>query len=109
MTPSAGLGGTVDLSNHNTLGKARVIGLRARYDGEIREGRAYYSQPSLRYFPVQLTGAVYVFEDRNPSTNLTRRFSVDRKGRFDRGRNEASRPVRVGLRLPVRTGAHARP
>ena len=75
-----GLGGIFDLSNHNTLGKARVIGLRARYDGEIREGRAYYSQPSLRYFPVQLTGAVYFFEDRNPSTNLTRRFNVDRKG-----------------------------
>ena len=75
-----GPGGTVDLSNHNTLGKARVIGLRGRYDGEIREGRAYYSQPSLRYFPVQLTGAVYVFEDRNPETTLTQRFDIERKG-----------------------------
>jgi outer membrane protein assembly factor BamA len=75
-----GLGGTLDLSNHNTLGKARVIGLRARYDGEIREGRAYYSQPSLRYFPVRLTTAVYVFEDRNPETALTRRFDIERRG-----------------------------
>jgi outer membrane protein assembly complex protein YaeT len=75
-----GPGGTVDLSNHNTLGKARVIGLRARYDGEIREARAYYSQPSLRYLPVQLTGTVYFFEDRNPSTTTTRSFTVARKG-----------------------------
>ena len=75
-----GPGGTVDLSNHNTLGKARVIGLRARYDGEIREARAYYSQPSLRYVPVQLTGTVYFFEDRNPSTTTTRSFTVARKG-----------------------------
>ena len=75
-----GPGGTFDLSNHNSLGKARVIGLRGRYDGEVREGRVYFSQPSLRYFPVELTGAVYLFEDRNPSTTLTRRFNVDRKG-----------------------------
>jgi outer membrane protein assembly complex protein YaeT len=75
-----GPGGTVDLSNHNTLGKARVIGVRARYDGEIREARAYYSQPSLRYLPVQLTGTVYFFEDRNPSTTTTRSFTVARKG-----------------------------
>ena len=36
-----GLGGIVDLSNHNSLGKARVVGLRARYDAQFREGRAY--------------------------------------------------------------------
>ena len=83
-----GLGGTFDISDHNTLGKARVIGLRARYDGEIREGRAYFSQPSLRYFQVELTGAVYTFEDRNPPTTLTRRFNVSRRGASIEGETE---------------------
>ena len=104
-----GPGGTVDLSNHNTLGKARVIGLRARYDGEIRDARAYYSQPSLRFLQVQLTGTVYFFEDRDPSTTTHAKLHCRPGGRVDRRRNDAARSVSVGLRLPVQTGAHAEP
>jgi outer membrane protein assembly complex protein YaeT len=83
-----GLGGSLDVSDHNTLGKARVIGFSTRYDGEIREGRAYINQPALRYFPVELTGAVYTFEDRHPPTTLTRRFNVARKGASIDGETE---------------------
>ena len=95
-----GPGGTVDLSNHNTLGKARVIGLRARYDGEIREGRAYYSQPTLRYLPVQLTGTVYFFEDRNPSTTSTRSFTVAERAHRSRARRHCAMGP-SGIRLPL--------
>jgi outer membrane protein assembly complex protein YaeT len=83
-----GPGGSADLSNHNTLGKGRVIGVRGRYDGEVREGRVYFNQPSLRYFPVELTAAVYTFEDRNPPTTLTRRFNVSRRGASIDGETE---------------------
>src|SRR4029453_12804727 len=30
-----GIGGIFDVSNHNSLGKARVVGLQSRYDGEL--------------------------------------------------------------------------
>lgn len=75
-----GAGGILDISNHNSLGKARVIGLRSRYDAHLREGRVYMSQPSLRYFPIQTTATVYYRDERNPSTTLTQAFNVTRQG-----------------------------
>ena len=75
-----GVGGIFDVSNHNSLGKARVIGLQSRYDGELREARIYMSQPSLRYWPLKTTGSLYYREELNPPTDLTRAFDVRRKG-----------------------------
>lgn len=75
-----GVGGVFDISNHNSLGKARVIALRSRYDSQLREARASLSQPSLRYWPIQTTGTVYFRQERNPATELTDGFDVDRKG-----------------------------
>ena len=75
-----GLGGIFDISNHNSLGKARVIGLQSRYDGQLREARLYISQPSLRYWPLKTTGNLYFREELNPPTNLTDPFDVSRKG-----------------------------
>ena len=49
-TPSAASGGIFDISNHNSLGKAREIGLRSRYDRQLHEGRLYINQPALTYF-----------------------------------------------------------
>jgi len=48
-----GAGGIAEFTNRNSLGAARLLGLRARYDAEVREFRAYFSQPLLRSFPVQ--------------------------------------------------------
>jgi outer membrane protein assembly complex protein YaeT len=75
-----GLGGIFDVSAHNMLGKARVIGLRSRYDGEVREARGYISQPSLRYWPIATTGSIYWREERNPETEMTGRFDISRRG-----------------------------
>jgi outer membrane protein assembly complex protein YaeT len=75
-----GPGGVFDVSNHNSLGKARVLGWHSRYDSQQREARAYFSQPSLLYWPIETTAAVYYAEERNPNTDLTRRFHVDRLG-----------------------------
>jgi outer membrane protein assembly complex protein YaeT len=75
-----GIGGILDVSNHNTLGKARVIGLRSRYDAQLREVRGYIHQPSLRYWPIQTIGNLYFSEQRYPTTDLTERFNIDRKG-----------------------------
>jgi outer membrane protein assembly factor BamA len=49
----------VDFSNRNSLGSARVLGFRVRYDGRLREARTYFSQPLLRRFPVKTLGSAY--------------------------------------------------
>jgi outer membrane protein assembly factor BamA/autotransporter translocation and assembly factor TamB len=75
-----GFGGIVDVSNHNTLGKARVLGLSGRYDASLREGRVYFTQPSLRYWPVATTASVYYTEERNAESELADPFNIDRFG-----------------------------
>ena len=97
-----GLGGILDLSNHNSLGNARVVGIRSRYDRQLTDGRLYLSQPSLRYFPVALTGSVYYREDRNPTTEITRAFNVSRKGVSIQAERELAQRLRLDLRLSLR-------
>jgi outer membrane protein assembly complex protein YaeT len=75
-----GLGGIFDVSNHNSLGKARVVGIRTRYDGQLREVRGYMSQPSLRSWPVRTTATLYYREERNPETTFVDAFNFDRRG-----------------------------
>jgi outer membrane protein assembly factor BamA len=75
-----GLGGILDFSVHNALGKARVIGAQGRYDSEIHEARVYFSQPSLRSWPRKTTASVYFREDLNPPTEQTDPFDISRQG-----------------------------
>ena len=75
-----GLGGILDLSVHNSLGKARVFGMQGRYDSEIHDGRVYVSQPSLRSWPRKTTASVYFREDLNPPTEQTDPFDISRQG-----------------------------
>ena len=74
------LGGIFDASLHNVFGKARVLGFAGRYDARLREGRIYMSQPTLRHWPIQTTAAVYYTEERNPETQISSAFNVDRRG-----------------------------
>ena len=75
-----GVGGLFDISSHNMLGGARVVGLRARYDGQLKDGRIYFNQPALRYIPFKTTASVYFREDLSPPTDITRAFTASRKG-----------------------------
>lgn len=75
-----GIGGIFDVSNHNSLGKARVVGLQSRVDGQLTDARAFISQPSLRYWPIETIASVYYTDQRNPETDLSRRFNIDRRG-----------------------------
>jgi outer membrane protein assembly complex protein YaeT len=75
-----GLGGILDFSIHNSLGKARVFGMHGRYDSEIHEARVYVSQPSLRSWPRKTTASVYFREDLNPPTEQTDPFDISRQG-----------------------------
>lgn len=75
-----GPGGIVDVSNRNMLGSARVMGMRVRYDSQLREGRLYFSQPSLLRFPLRTIASPYVSYERNPATEDADPFNVDRVG-----------------------------
>jgi outer membrane protein assembly factor BamA/autotransporter translocation and assembly factor TamB len=75
-----GIGGIFDVSQHNWLGGARVVGFQARYDKQLRDGRIYITQPALTYLPFKTTGSVYFREDLSPPTELTRAFNASRKG-----------------------------
>ena len=75
-----GIGGILDVSHHNWLGGARVIGLQSRYDRQLHDGRIYINQPSLTSLPVATTGSIYFREDLSPPTEITRAFNASRKG-----------------------------
>ena len=76
-----GLGGILDVSQHNWLGGARVIGLQARVR-PATEGRPHLHQPAgaAPRCRSQTTGSIYFREDLNPPTEITRAFNANRKG-----------------------------
>jgi outer membrane protein assembly complex protein YaeT len=45
---NSGMGFIADFENRNSLGSARVLGLRTRYDGDLQEIRLYLTQPVWR-------------------------------------------------------------
>jgi outer membrane protein assembly complex protein YaeT len=69
-----GPGGIVDISNRLSLGSARVLGFRTRYDSDLREARLNFSQPLLRRFPLKTTGTVFYRRE------LRETFITDRVG-----------------------------
>ena len=74
-----GVGGIFDISNRNSLGGARELGLRSRYDKQLHDGRIYLNQPALKYLP-KTTASVYFREELNPPTEITDPFDTSRKG-----------------------------
>jgi outer membrane protein assembly factor BamA len=75
-----GPGVIVDIDNRNSLGSARTLGLRTRYDSQLQEARLYFSQPLLRRFPVKTIVTPYWRRERNPATVESDAFDVDRLG-----------------------------
>lgn len=69
-----GPGFIADLANRNSLGAARVLGLRTRYDSEIQEGRLYFSQPVLRGLPLRTNATSFIRREIRPT------FMTDRTG-----------------------------
>lgn len=77
-----GPGFIADLTNRNTLGSARVLGFRTRYDPEFRELRGYLSQPLLRRWPIKTNFIGFTSrENREAASFITDRtgFSVNQE------------------------------
>ncbi|MBL8229868.1 MAG: translocation/assembly module TamB domain-containing protein [Bryobacterales bacterium] len=78
-----GPGGIADISNRNSLGSARVLGFRGRYDADLREGRLYFAQPLLRRFPVKTVATTFFRRELQPAFRTDRvGFSVQEEARF---------------------------
>lgn len=75
-----GLGGVLEFTNTNSLGHARQAGVSTRYDSQLRQVRAYVSQPFLASFPLQTTAAVYLRQERSPAADVSRVVDLDRTG-----------------------------
>jgi outer membrane protein assembly factor BamA len=75
-----GVGGIFNISRHNWLGGARVIGLQTRYDRQLKDGRIFINQPALTHLPFKTTGSIYFREDLSPPSELTRAYTANRKG-----------------------------
>jgi outer membrane protein assembly complex protein YaeT len=75
-----GPGVIMDFTNRNSLGSARTLGLRTRYDSQLQEVRLYFTQPLLRRFPITTTASPYVRRESNPETPEADPFNVDRVG-----------------------------
>jgi len=69
-----GPGFIADFENRNSLGAARVAGVRARYDADFREARAYFGQPLMVGRPINSTAALF------RSRELRESFITDRTG-----------------------------
>jgi outer membrane protein assembly complex protein YaeT len=74
-----GIGGILDVSNRSSLGGAREVGIRSRYDGQLTDVRVFVNQPELTY-RYETTASLYFREELNPPTDLTDPFDVSRKG-----------------------------
>ncbi|MBL8216367.1 MAG: translocation/assembly module TamB domain-containing protein, partial [Bryobacterales bacterium] len=75
-----GPGIIADFSNRNSLGSARVLGLRTRYDSQLKEARVYFSQPQLQRFPLRTIVSPFLRRESNPATEDADPFNVDRLG-----------------------------
>lgn len=61
---AAGVGFIADFENHNSLGSARVLGVRTRYDTDTQEVRLYLTQPVWGRKAVSTTATTYVTHEK---------------------------------------------
>ncbi len=60
-----GPGVLAQLENKNSLGNARIVGLRGRYDRDLQEARLYFSQPLYRRHPFPTTATLYYRNEKD--------------------------------------------
>ncbi|MBI2820730.1 MAG: translocation/assembly module TamB domain-containing protein [Acidobacteria bacterium] len=78
-----GPGFIADFANRNSLGSARVVGMRARYDSDLHELRAYFSQPMLRGRALKSNATGFVRRELFESFITDRTgFSLQQEARF---------------------------
>jgi outer membrane protein assembly complex protein YaeT len=67
-----GLGGLLEGQNMNVLGRASNLGLRLRYDTDLKEARLYYNQPFVRQLHFKFDASAFVQEETRTAYNAKR-------------------------------------
>jgi outer membrane protein assembly complex protein YaeT len=94
-----GVGGILEAENRNLLGRALDLGVKFRYDSDLKEARLYFSQPHITKTYLKTDATAFVQEEDRPaytadrlgfslfqSKDLVRRFRLDYGYRYDRVR-----------------------
>jgi outer membrane protein assembly complex protein YaeT len=91
-----GLGGLMEAQNMNVLGRASNLGIRLRYDTDLKEARLYYNQPFVRLLHLKFDAGAFVQQETRTSYTakrigfsliqekaLTKGFRLDYGYRYD--------------------------
>jgi len=87
-----GPGGIVEAQSLNVMGRASNLGVRLRYDAELREGRLYYRQPYIRDLHLKMDVVAFAQQEiraaysaRRIGFSLTQERALPRAFRLDYG------------------------
>jgi outer membrane protein assembly complex protein YaeT len=87
-----GPGGIVEVQNVNLMGRASDLGIRVRYDSDLKEGRIYYNQPFVTKIHVKMNASAFVqretrsyFSSNRIGFSIFREKKLAREFRFDYG------------------------
>lgn len=87
-----GLGGLLEAQNMNVLGRASNLGMRLRYDTDLKEARLYYNQPFVRQLHFKFDAGAFLQQETRTSYtakrigfSLIQERSLPKGYRFDYG------------------------
>jgi outer membrane protein assembly complex protein YaeT len=91
-----GMGGILEAENRNFLGQASDLGLKLRYDSDLKEGRLYFYQPFVTRIHIKTDASAFVQRERRTAfsanrigfslfqeRNLPRSYRLDYGYRYD--------------------------
>jgi len=78
-----GMGGLLEVQDRNLLGQASNVGMRIRYDSDLKEGRLYFHQPFVTKIHVRTDATAFALKEVRPAFNARRiGFSLSREERL---------------------------
>jgi outer membrane protein assembly complex protein YaeT len=87
-----GPGGLLEAQNVNLLGRASNLGMRLRYDSDLKEARLYYNQPFVTKIHMKMNVSAFVqketrsfFSANRIGFSIFREKNLPREFRFDYG------------------------
>ncbi len=67
-----GLGGILEAENRNFLGQASDVGMKFRYDSDLKEGRVFFYQPFVTKIHIKTDASAFVQRETRTSFSATR-------------------------------------
>jgi outer membrane protein assembly complex protein YaeT len=81
-----GIGGILEAENRNFLGQASDLGLKLRYDSDLKEGRIFFYQPFVTKIHIKTDASAFAQRETRTAFSATRiGFSVFQERSLPRG------------------------